>query len=181
LDEPEAAPTALAEILPINGNGHRRQLNLGESIRTLRLRRSLSQKQLAERMGIARTYISKCETRKVTPTLSSLERLAKALEVSVPELLVDGERSRERNRQEETRELMENHLVREILPYVAKLSKTQMAVVLARVADLKRRRVGVGSFGEDQIWRECLLGSVRPCRQLPKRAFSAAKSPGSRW
>ena len=51
-------------------------------------------------MAVPRTYVSKIENEKATPTLSSLERLARALEVTVPDLLTGGER----NRQEEVRE-----------------------------------------------------------------------------
>ena len=79
-------------------------LNLAYSIRALRLRNGLSQRQLALRMSVPRTYVSKIENEKATPTLSSLERLAKALEVNVPDLLTGGER----NREEEVRELMED-------------------------------------------------------------------------
>ena len=51
------------------------------AIRDLRQRSGLSQRQLAMRMGVPRTYVSKIENEKATPTLSSLARLASALEV----------------------------------------------------------------------------------------------------
>src|ERR1019366_6167420 len=88
LDEDEAeiaAMTAAPEVLPVNvdsnGRGH---LKLAHSIRSLGLR-----------MSVPRTYVSKIENEKATPTLSSLERLARALEVSVPDLLSGGERNRQ--------------------------------------------------------------------------------------
>ena len=134
-DEPEiTAPTP--EVLPINmnGNGHG-HLNLAHSIRSLRLRNGLSQRQLALRMSVPRTYVSKIENEKATPTLSSLERLARALEVNVPDLLTGGER----NRQEEVRELMEDQFVGDILPFVAQLNGMQMSSILAQVRDLTVR------------------------------------------
>jgi len=115
-----------------NVPGH---LNLASSIRSLRLRNGLSQRQLAGRMSVPRTYVSKIENEKATPTLSSLERLAKALEVTVPELLSGGERSR----QEEIRELMEDQFIADILPYVAQLNGMQMSSILAQVRDLTVR------------------------------------------
>jgi transcriptional regulator with XRE-family HTH domain len=134
-DEPElVAPTPVPVVLPINGNGHG-HLNLANSIRSLRLRNGLSQRQLAGRMSVPRTYVSKIENEKATPTLSSLERLAKALEVTVPELLSGGER----NREEEIRELMEDQFVADILPYVAQLNGMQMSSILAQVRDLTVR------------------------------------------
>jgi transcriptional regulator with XRE-family HTH domain len=49
----------------------------------LRQLRGLTQKEVGLRMGVPRTYVSKIEGRKVTPTLSSLERLARVLGTSV--------------------------------------------------------------------------------------------------
>src|SRR6266496_1713201 len=133
--EPEmVAATPLPAVLPINANGHG-HLNLANSIRSLRLRSGLSQRQLALRMAVPRTYVSKIENEKATPTLSSLERLARALEVKVPDLLSGGER----NRQEEIGELMEDHFVADILPYIAHLNGMQMSSILAQVRDLTVR------------------------------------------
>jgi len=137
LDEEEVAlvaPDPIPQIMPINGNG-RGHLNLANSIRSLRLRSGLSQRQLAGRMSVPRTYVSKIENEKATPTLSSLERLARALEVTVPDLLTGGER----NRQEEVRELMEDQFVADILPFVGKLNGMQMSSILTQVRDLKVR------------------------------------------
>lgn len=134
-EEPEVV-TPVTEVLPIHanpaGSGH---LNLAYAIRSLRLRSGLSQRQLALRMAVPRTYVSKIENEKATPTLKSLERLAKSLEVNVPDLLSGGERSR----QEEVRELMEDEFVAEIQPFVAHLNGIQMSSVLAQVRDLTVR------------------------------------------
>jgi transcriptional regulator with XRE-family HTH domain len=110
-------------------------LNLAASIRSVRLRNGLSQRQLATRMAVPRTYVSKIENEKATPTLSSLERLARALEVTVPDLLSGGER----NRQEEIRDLAQDQFIAEILPFVAQLSAMQMSSIVAQVRDLTTR------------------------------------------
>ena len=86
-------------------------------------------------MAVPRTYVSKIENEKATPTLSSLERLARALEVTVPDLLSGGER----NRQEEIRELAQDQFIAEILPFVAQLSALQMSSIVAQVRDLTLR------------------------------------------
>jgi transcriptional regulator with XRE-family HTH domain len=137
LDEDEpvlvAPPPVPPMMLPTgHGRGH---LNLATSIRSLRLRSGLSQRQLATRMSVPRTYVSKIENEKATPTLSSLERLARALEVTVPDLLSGGERSR----QEEVRELMQDPFIAELLPFVAELNGMQMSSILAQVRDLTVR------------------------------------------
>jgi transcriptional regulator with XRE-family HTH domain len=134
-EEPEVA-APIAEVLPIHATGCAPgHLNLAYSIRSLRLRSGLSQRQLAMRMSVPRTYVSKIENEKATPTLSSLERLAKALEVNVPDLLTGGER----NRQEEVRELLEDQFVSEILPFISQLNGMQMSSILAQVRDLTVR------------------------------------------
>jgi transcriptional regulator with XRE-family HTH domain len=124
----------MPQVAPVHGNG-RGHLNLAASIRSLRLRNGLSQRQLATRMSVPRTYVSKIENEKATPTLSSLERLARALEVTVPDLLTGGER----NRQEEIRELVQDQFVAEILPFVAQLNTMQMSSILAQLRDLTIR------------------------------------------
>src|SRR5260370_35216547 len=103
-EEPEpvqVAPTPVMMPMPGHGRGH---LNLATSIRSLRLRNGLSQRQLAGRMSVPRTYVSKIENEKATPTLSSLERLARALEVTVPELLTGGGKERSGRIHEPARE-----------------------------------------------------------------------------
>ena len=135
-EEPEPEPIMVAPpvLMPIpsNARGH---LNLATSIRSLRLRSGLSQRQLAGRMAVPRTYVSKIENEKATPTLSSLERLARALEVTVPELLSGGERSR----QEEVSELMKDQFIAELLPFITQLNGMQMSSVLTQVRDLALR------------------------------------------
>src|SRR6202163_2841921 len=134
-DEPEVVmPPPPPQMMPSNGNG-RGHLNLATSIRSLRLRSGLSQRQLAARMSVPRTYVSKVENEKATPTLSSLERLALALEVSVPDLLTGGER----NRQEEIRDLVKDQFIAELLPFVNQLNGMQMSSVLTQVRDLTIR------------------------------------------
>jgi len=139
LDEDEAEIAALTqtpEAIPVSinstGRGH---LRLAHSIRSLRLRNGLSQRQLALRMSVPRTYVSKIENEKATPTLSSLERLARALEVTVPELLSGGEKSR----QDEISELVKDQFIAEILPFVSQLNGMQMSSVLTQLRDLTVR------------------------------------------
>ncbi len=131
-DEPEiiSAPPP-PQVMPHNGHG-RGHLHLAASIRSMRLRNGLSQRQLALRMSVPRTYVSKIENEKATPTLSSLERLARALEVTVPDLLCGGER----NRQEEISELMKDPFVAELLPFTTQLNGMQMSSVLNEMRDL---------------------------------------------
>jgi len=102
------------------------------AIRSLRQRAGLSQRQLALRMGVPRTYVSKIENEKATPTLSSLARLAAALEVSVPDLLMACGPSRE----EEIKQALADPFVAELAEFSSKLNAMQLSNVLSQVRDM---------------------------------------------
>ena len=59
----------------------------GKQLQRLRTRRGLTQEQLAVTASLSRTFLTKLELGQHDPTLSTLVRLAKALRVSVMELL----------------------------------------------------------------------------------------------
>jgi transcriptional regulator with XRE-family HTH domain len=134
-EEPEIVAAPQPATAPPTHSHLPGHLQLASSIRSLRHRNGLSQRQLAMRMNVPRTYVSKIENEKATPTLSSLERLARALEVTVPELLNGGERTRE----DELCELMSDDFTSELLPFVSQLSAMQLNSVLAQVRDLTLR------------------------------------------
>ena len=69
----------------------------GAAIKSLREAKRLTQEELAERIHVSAKAVSKWETGKGFPDISLLEPLAKALDVSVIELL-SGEDIRNRNR-----------------------------------------------------------------------------------
>ncbi|HLQ51434.1 MAG TPA: helix-turn-helix transcriptional regulator [Terriglobales bacterium] len=117
-----------------NGNGHP-QLQIASAIRVLRQRSGLSQRQLALRMQVPRTYVSKIENEKAMPTLSSLQRLARALEVHVPDLLNGGKRTHE----DEIRELLADPFIAELVPYASKLNAMQCSSIVAQIRDMTTR------------------------------------------
>lgn len=130
-DEPEPVVTqVIAEPIPISGGT--RHLGVAQTIRSLRLRAGLSQRQLALRMNVPRTYVSKIENEKACPTLSSLERLANALRVRVPDLLNGSGRTL----QDEIRELHSDEFIAELIPHLAKLSPMDCATVMSRVREM---------------------------------------------
>src|SRR5690349_9344261 len=134
-NEPEPVVVAPEAAPAISDNSSRQQIQIALAIRSLRRRSGLSQRQLAGRMQVPRTYVSKIENEKATPTLSSLERLARALEVTVAELLSGGER----NRQEEIMELMKDLFIAEMMPFVSWLNGMQWSSILTQVRDLAVR------------------------------------------
>ncbi len=59
----------------------------GKQLQRLRADRGLTQEQLAVTAGLTRTFVTRMELGQYDPALSTLMRLAKALRVSVTELL----------------------------------------------------------------------------------------------
>lgn len=133
-DEPEPI---LAEAVPVvaPADEHHSHLQIAMTIRSLRQRSGLSQRQLAARMQVPRTYVSKIENEKATPTLSSLERLARALQVSVCDLLANSGK----NREQEVRELMADSFIAQVMPEVLKLDAMQRSSFLSELRDLTFR------------------------------------------
>jgi transcriptional regulator with XRE-family HTH domain len=56
-------------------------------IKVLRARRKMTQAKLAKRSGISHGYLARLETGRQDPTITTLEKLAKALGVKVQTLL----------------------------------------------------------------------------------------------
>lgn len=59
----------------------------GKTVRTIRLRKELSQGDIAKRLNVHRSYISGIERGIRNPSLKVIERFAKALEVEVKNLI----------------------------------------------------------------------------------------------
>jgi transcriptional regulator with XRE-family HTH domain len=100
-------------------------------VREIRHARHLSQRQLAARMQVPRTYISKIENGKAIPTLGSLERLAAALQVEVGKLVRD-ERAR---RDEEVAAIFADPFLAEIVGLLPRLDSMQRTLFMGAVRD----------------------------------------------
>jgi len=130
-EEPEPVvpcpPVAMPRVESVPSN----RLPVANAIRSLRLRAGLSQRQLAQRMSVPRTYVSKIENEKACPTLSSLERLAGALRVRICDLLTTG-----RSHEDDVRELVQDEFIAELLPYMRKLNGVQWMSVLTQLREM---------------------------------------------
>jgi transcriptional regulator with XRE-family HTH domain len=133
LDEDEPEPILAPPVeatQPEHESGS--EVQVARAIRMLRQRGGMSQRQLALRMGVPRTYVSKIENQKATPTLSSLARLASALEVSVPDLL----RACGPSREDEIAEMMTDPFIAELAEFTGKLNAMQLSSILGQVRDI---------------------------------------------
>jgi len=132
LPEPEPVPIALVSSQPEKQEG----LQVATAVRDLRHVRNLSQRQLAARMGVPRTYISKIENGKAMPTLSSLDRLARALRVDIASLLRDANN----RHSDETAVLTADPFLAEIAAYTSQLNELQRSIFLNHVRELAAGR-----------------------------------------
>lgn len=113
-------------------------LRVAAQVRDIRRARHLSQRQLAGRMQVPRTYISKIENGKAIPTLGSLERLAAALEVDVCQLVRDARSCRD----EEVAAIFSDPFLAEIaalLPHLDSLHRTLFYGAVRDAATGRRR------------------------------------------
>jgi transcriptional regulator with XRE-family HTH domain len=113
-------------------------LQVAGQVREIRRARHLSQRQLAGRMMVPRTYISKIENGKAIPTLGSLQRLATALEVNVCQL-VRNSRSR---RDDEVAAILTDPFLAEVAALLPQLDSLHRTLIYGAVRDaaMGRRR-----------------------------------------
>jgi transcriptional regulator with XRE-family HTH domain len=64
---------------------------IGERLRALRAEKQLSQGDIEKRTGLLRCYVSRVENGHTIPAIETLEKMARALEVPMYQLLYEGE------------------------------------------------------------------------------------------
>ena len=139
LDIEEPVPQALQLVPnPSSPPSAEAGLQVAGQVRDIRKARHLSQRQLAGRMQVPRTYISKIENGKAIPTLGSLERLASALEVDISQLVRDARSVRD----EEVAAIFADPFLAEVaalLPHLEPMHRTLFQGAV-RDAAMGRRR-----------------------------------------
>ena len=60
---------------------------IGDRLKNLRIRRALTQQELADKAGISSNALNRIEPSKAEPHMSTLRKLAKALDVDPSELV----------------------------------------------------------------------------------------------
>ncbi len=67
-------------------------MNIGDRLRTLREEKKFTQGEVEKRTGMLRTYLSRVENGHTVPSVETLEKFARALEVPMYQLFYDGEK-----------------------------------------------------------------------------------------
>ncbi|HXI79449.1 MAG TPA: cupin domain-containing protein [Verrucomicrobiae bacterium] len=65
------------------------ELQLGPRIRSLRHARHVTLRQLAERAGVTESFLSQVEREVTSPSIASVQRIARALDLGIAELFAD--------------------------------------------------------------------------------------------
>lgn len=131
-EEPEPTPVAPVAVVPRPQATQPSESAVALRIREIRSQRNMSQRQLAAKMSVPRTYISKVENGRATPTLTSLERLAEALSVHLSDLLL--ERSSEER--QELKAILADPFLAEISQCVFMLDALQRTTLLNHIRDM---------------------------------------------
>lgn len=111
-------------------------LKVAGQVKDIRRARHMSQRQLALRMQVPRTYISKIENGKAIPTLGSLDRLAEALGVDVRQLVRDARSQRD----DEVASILADPLLAEIAALLPALDSLHRSLLYGEARDLAMGR-----------------------------------------
>ena len=81
----------LSKQLPGNPINHKvdSQMNIGETIRTYRLQKGMSQGDIEKRTGLLRCYLSRVENGHTIPSLDTLSKIAGAMELPLGQFFAD--------------------------------------------------------------------------------------------
>jgi transcriptional regulator with XRE-family HTH domain len=112
---------------------------IGERLRSLRELKGLSQGEIENRTGLLRCYVSRVENGHTIPSIDTLEKLSRALEVPLYQLFYDGEEmpvlanltprtTAEEIVQSESNE--ENHFIHRMARLVERLSDNDRRLLL---------------------------------------------------
>jgi transcriptional regulator with XRE-family HTH domain len=98
---------------------------IGQRIKIARIRKGITQDQMAEKTNLSNPHISNVETGNTKPSLPTIIKIANALDVSVDELLCDSVKRSRAVFEQELEELLEDCSDKELrgIIEIAKTSK----------------------------------------------------------
>jgi transcriptional regulator with XRE-family HTH domain len=119
-------------------------MNIGDRLRELREARHLSQGDIEERTGLLRCYISRVECGHTIPAVETLEKMARALDIRLYQLMYDGDKppseadvvTVSRRRNERTKE---SHYFRRLTRQLARMTDDDRDLIMAMAAQVAKK------------------------------------------
>lgn len=167
---------------------------IGYRLQKLRKKRKITQKVLAEKTGISRSYLSDIEHNRYNPSFDTIESLAASLKLNLKEFFDDElleddyflEPLKEESNEDEVEELSENTIIeKDIVPgeSTSMLSKKE---ILKIEKDLEKILANLDNFEKNisiednlldpetrQLFKESLENSMKMAKMIAKHKFSS--------
>lgn len=106
-------------------------MNIGTTIRAYRLQKGMSQGDIEKKTGLLRCYLSRVENGHTVPSLETLQKIARALDLQLSEFFAEEMVGREMNALNLSEE--EIRFLTQIQRYSANLSESDRRLLLAMV------------------------------------------------
>jgi transcriptional regulator with XRE-family HTH domain len=124
---------------------------IGDRLKTLREAKDLSQGDIEKRTGLLRCYISRVENGHTVPSVETLEKFARALELPLYHLMFDGDKPPAmpkvaKHRTEDSLEASRAgaSLMRKLVSLLAKISQDDRNLILFLAGQVSKKRMKAG-------------------------------------
>ena len=119
-------------------------MDIGHRLRSIREERKLSQGDIEQRTGLLRCYISRVENGHTVPALETLEKIARAMEMPLYQLMYDGPEPPalpDGNRSDEWGAVGKDaRFLNKLCHSLAKMSKSDRDLVLTFAEQMSRQK-----------------------------------------
>jgi transcriptional regulator with XRE-family HTH domain len=122
---------------------------IGDRLKTLREEKDLSQGDIEERTGLLRCYVSRVENGHTVPSVETLEKFARALELPLYHLMFDGDKppAPPKSIKRSTEDSLESSrsgalLMRKMLPLLAKMNQDDRNLILFLAGRVSKKQGG---------------------------------------
>lgn len=102
--------------------------NLGSRIRTYRLKKGISQEELAFKSSLSTTYLGQIERAEKSPTVETLDKVANALDISIYDLFLFDEKIEDDNN---------NTTLNKITAQLSSMSQDEQSELLKIIKNIK--------------------------------------------
>jgi transcriptional regulator with XRE-family HTH domain len=122
---------ATAKVTPAASEQEIYMLKIGTSIRAFRLQKGLSQGDIEKKTGLLRCYLSRVENGHTVPSLDTLSKIARALDLPITHFFADDSQGKQQNLHKLSDE--ELRFLNQIRRYSTNLNDSDRKLLLAMV------------------------------------------------